>query len=419
LGRAATLDYGAKNVYGRPDHGGRHESPQGPPEAGGLSLADTRDFTIAVVEAKAKYKSPGTGLQQAKDYAEVLGLKFAYATNGEGVVEFDYLNGLERELDSFPTPEELWSRLRGRQGLEEEAAERLLTPSHHLSGKSPRYYQEIAINRVVQAVLQEQRRILLTMATGTGKTLVAFQICWKLWNMRWNRTGEYRRPRILYLADRNVLVDDPKDKTFAPFGDARWKPALLRPQRSNGGGLVLRAAASQGPQELHQDQADALRGTRRLPIVVEGPRGERALLEGKRGGDPGERLQSRREEPALEGRAGAPAARGVGREHPRKGAAHSGDRGRNSANAGKVGALNNSFPLVPLSEVLSQNKSYIEAPEAKMYPKLSVKLYGKGVVPDTPVDGATLKMKRHQIASSGQVILSEIWGKKGAIGNCV
>jgi type I restriction enzyme, S subunit len=78
--------------------------------------------------------------------------------------------------------------------------------------------------------------------------------------------------------------------------------------------------------------------------------------------------------------------------------------------------LNNSFPLVPLSEVLSQNKTYIEAPEAKMYPKLSVKLYGKGVVPDTPIDGATLKMKRHQIASGGQVILSEIWGKKGAIG---
>jgi type I restriction enzyme, R subunit len=196
---------------------------RGPQKRADYLLQYTRDFTIAVVEAKAAYKSPGTGLQQAKDYAEILGLKFAYATNGEGMVEFDYLTGLERELDSFPTPEELWNRLRGGQGLDEDMADRLLTPSHHLSGRSPRYYQEIAINRVVQAVLQEQRRILLTMATGTGKTLVAFQICWKLWNMRWNRTGEYRRPRILYLADRNVLVDDPKDKTFAPFGDARWK----------------------------------------------------------------------------------------------------------------------------------------------------------------------------------------------------
>jgi type I restriction enzyme R subunit len=196
---------------------------RGPQKRADYLLQYTRDFTIAVVEAKAKYKSPGTGLQQAKDYAEVLGLKFAYATNGEGIVEFDYLTGLEQELDSFPTPEELWNRLRSGQGLDGDLADRLLTPSHHLSGRSPRYYQEIAINRVVQAVLQGQRRILLTMATGTGKTLVAFQICWKLWIMRWNRTGEYRRPRILYLADRNVLVDDPKDKTFAPFGDARWK----------------------------------------------------------------------------------------------------------------------------------------------------------------------------------------------------
>jgi type I restriction enzyme R subunit len=199
------------------------KASRGPQKRADYLLQYTRDFTLAVVEAKAAYKSPGTGLQQAKDYAEILGLKFAYATNGEGIVEFDYLTGLERELDFFPTPEELWNRLRGEQGLDEEVADRLLTPSHHLSGRSPRYYQEIAINRVAQAVLQEQRRILLTMATGTGKTLVAFQICWKLWSMRWNRTGEYRRPRILYLADRNVLVDDPKDKTFAPFGDARWK----------------------------------------------------------------------------------------------------------------------------------------------------------------------------------------------------
>lgn len=183
----------------------------------------TRDFTIAVVEAKAEYKTPGTGLQQAKDYAEILGLKFAYATNGRGIVEHDYLTGRERELAAFPSPEDLWDRLREGRGLDRETAQRLLTPSHHLSGRSPRYYQEIAINRVVQAVLQEQRRILLTMATGTGKTMVAFQICWKLWNSRWNRTGEHRKPRILYLADRNILVDDPKDKTFAPFGDARWK----------------------------------------------------------------------------------------------------------------------------------------------------------------------------------------------------
>ena len=187
-------------------------------------LRYTRDFVIAVVEAKAAYKSPSDGLQQAKDYARVLGLKFAYATNGHGIVEFDFLSGKERELESFPTPDELWQRLRTGEKLKDDtAAERLLTPYNHLSGKSPRYYQDIAINRTVQSILQGKRRILLTMATGTGKTVVAFQICWKLWQARWNRTGEYRRPKILYLADRNILIDDPKDKIFTPFGDARWK----------------------------------------------------------------------------------------------------------------------------------------------------------------------------------------------------
>ncbi len=187
-------------------------------------LRYTRDFPIAVVEAKAFYKSAADGLQQAKEYAEVLGLKFAYSTNGQGIIEFDYLTGQEREIEVFPSPRQLWERLRASQGINDESiADRLLTPYFHLSGKSPRYYQEIAVNRAVQAVLQGKPRVLLTMATGTGKTVVAFQICWKLWNARWNRTGEYRRPKILYLADRNILVDDPKDKIFAPFGDARWK----------------------------------------------------------------------------------------------------------------------------------------------------------------------------------------------------
>jgi type I restriction enzyme R subunit len=182
-----------------------------------------RDWMIAVVEAKPDYKTPAQGLQQAKEYAEILGLKFAYATNGRGIVEFDYLTGLEREIEDFPTPEELWLRYCEGIGLADEIVDKLLTPFNHLSGKTPRYYQEIAINRAVQSVLQGKRRILLTMATGTGKTVVAFQICWKLWSSRWNRNGEYRRPRILYLADRNILIDDPKDKIFAPFGDARWK----------------------------------------------------------------------------------------------------------------------------------------------------------------------------------------------------
>ena len=186
-------------------------------------LRYTRDFMIGVIEAKAAYKLPGDGLQQAKDYAEILGLKFAYSTNGHGIIEFDYLTGKERELDSFPPPADLWARLKSSQNLNEEITKRLLTPYYTQSQKAPRYYQEIAINRAVQAILQGKRRILLTMATGSGKTLVAFQVCWKLWSALWNKTGEYGHPKILYLADRNILVDDPKDKDFAPLGDARWK----------------------------------------------------------------------------------------------------------------------------------------------------------------------------------------------------
>ncbi|HEX9142978.1 MAG TPA: DEAD/DEAH box helicase family protein, partial [Candidatus Binatia bacterium] len=122
-----------------------------------------------------------------------------------------------------PKPAELWQRFRASEQIADETANRLLTPANAAIGKGQRYYQEIAINRAVQAVLQGKKRILLTMATGTGKTAVAFQICWKLWSTRWNRTGEYRRPKILYLADRNILIDDPKDKMFTTFGDARWK----------------------------------------------------------------------------------------------------------------------------------------------------------------------------------------------------
>jgi type I restriction enzyme, R subunit len=187
-------------------------------------LRYARDFMLAVVEAKAAYKLPGDGLQQAKDYAELLGLKFAYATNGHGIVEFDYASGIERPLEAFPTPDELWRRLRSAENItNDETAGKLLAPANASVGKGQRYYQEIAINRAMQAILQRKTRVLLTMATGTGKTAVAYQICWKLWNMRWNRAGEYRRPKILYLADRNILIDDPKDKMFSTFGDARWK----------------------------------------------------------------------------------------------------------------------------------------------------------------------------------------------------
>ena len=184
------------------------------------------DFPIAVVEAKARNKEAADGLQQAIDYAEVLGLRFAYATNGEGIVEFDCTTGAEIVLSEFPTPADLWDRLRSADGpSDDRAAQRLLTPTFPDRARPLRYYQEIAVNRTVQAVLEGRQRALLTLCTGSGKTIVAFQICWKLWQARWNTRGHGRRPKILFLADRNFLVDDPMAKDFRPFGDARHRIA--------------------------------------------------------------------------------------------------------------------------------------------------------------------------------------------------
>jgi type I restriction enzyme R subunit len=195
-----------------------------PPKRVDYLLRYRRDFPLAVVEAKAAYKQAADALQQAKQYAEMLGLKFAFATNGHDIIEFDYCSGLEKTRSDYPTPDELWQRYRDAAGIkDQQVADRLLSPFNHDVGKGERYYAQIAVNRTMEAILKAQLRLLLTMATGTGKTAVAFQLCWKLWNSRWNRTGEYRRPRILYLADRNILVDQPKDGIFAAFGDARYK----------------------------------------------------------------------------------------------------------------------------------------------------------------------------------------------------
>lgn len=185
-------------------------------------------FPIAVVEAKRLYRLPGDGLQQGMDYAEILGIPFAYSSNGEGIVEHDYDTGAQTDLDGFPSPDELWRRYRAWRGLEEEeVSEGVVTPFNRElrkadgSIKEPRYYQRIAIDRAVEGILAGNKRLLLTMATGTGKTFVALQVVWKLWNSEL-QTG--RRPRILYLADRNILVDQPIDREFKPvFGEAVWK----------------------------------------------------------------------------------------------------------------------------------------------------------------------------------------------------
>jgi type I restriction enzyme, R subunit len=187
------------------------------------------NLPVAVVEAKRERKLPGDGLQQAKRYAEMLGVPLAYSTNGTGIVEHDYDTGLERNVSAFPSPDEMWRRYQTWKGLTDEIAkEALLLPFNRdlrlPDGrvKEPRYYQRAAINAALEAVLNNGRdRVLLTLATGTGKTFVALQIVWKLWQSQWR---EGRKPRILYLADRNILVDQPISREFKPvFGDAIWK----------------------------------------------------------------------------------------------------------------------------------------------------------------------------------------------------
>ena len=196
---------------------------RGPQKRADYLLRYRPDFPIAVVEAKAGYKHAAEGLQQARQYAEMLGLMFAYATNGAGIIEVDYTTGVERPVAEFPTPADLWRRLQSAESLDDAAAAKLLTPAYPDRTTPLRYYQEIAVHRAVQAVLQGRRRMLLTLCTGAGKTAIAFQICWKLWSGRWNAKHTGRRPKILFLSDRNFLVDDPMAKDFSPFGDARHK----------------------------------------------------------------------------------------------------------------------------------------------------------------------------------------------------
>ena len=140
---------------------------------------------------------------------------------------------METTRTDYPTPDELWHRYRAANGIkDQQVADRLLTPFNHEVGKGERYYAQIAVNRTMEAILKGQRQLLLTMATGTGKTAVAFQLCWKLWNSRWNRTGEYRRPRILYLADRNILVDQPvRDRALLCNGVGFRVPTCRLQQR--------------------------------------------------------------------------------------------------------------------------------------------------------------------------------------------
>jgi type I restriction enzyme R subunit len=177
----------------------------------------------------------------------MLGLKFAYSTNGELFVEHDFILGEETKFYKIPSPSELWERLKKHEGFTSQQEDIILSPFDLTGGKTPRYYQQIAINNVISSIVKEQKRILLTMATGTGKTTTAFQICWKLWQQRWNLKEDKRRPKILYLSDRTILVDDPMNKEFAAFGEARHRIEHGEVVKSRG--IYFALYQSIGPRE--------------------------------------------------------------------------------------------------------------------------------------------------------------------------
>lgn len=187
---------------------------------------------IAVIEAKAVDLPATEGVAQAKSYAEKLHIDYTYSTNGKEIYQISMKSGQEVEVKAFPTPDELWAKTYSDQNEWKEKF--MAVPIEGDHGK--RYYQELAINNTLDAVAEEKTRILLTMATGTGKTAVAAQIAWKLFQTRWNlKKDGTRRPRILFLADRNILADQAFGNDFAIFpSDARVRINPLDIRRRGG-----------------------------------------------------------------------------------------------------------------------------------------------------------------------------------------
>ena len=180
------------------------------------------NIPIALIEAKDHHHAVGDGMQQALDYAATLDIPFVFSSNGDGFVFHDRTGASDTPektlaLDAFPSPGDLWARYRVWKGLAPEAEAVVLQDYHDDgSGKAPRYYQASAINAAIESIAKGRDRVLLVMATGTGKTYTAFQIIWRLW-----KAG--RKKRILFLADRNVLVDQTKVNDFRPFEGAMAK----------------------------------------------------------------------------------------------------------------------------------------------------------------------------------------------------
>jgi type I restriction enzyme R subunit len=205
--------------------------------AGKRSRAEIADYVLvyrntrlAVVEAKAWDKPLTEGVAQAKQYAGKLAIRYTYATNGQGIYAIDMAQGQEGEIAQYPGPDELWNLTFAEQN---EWRNRFAAIPFEDKGGTwgSRYYQDIAINRVLEAIASQKDRILLTLATGTGKTFIAFQLSWKLFQSRWNlQRDAQRRPRILFLADRNILADQAYN-AFSAFPDdalVRIEPGSIR-----------------------------------------------------------------------------------------------------------------------------------------------------------------------------------------------
>ena len=201
-------------------------------------VLEYRNTKLAVIEAKPLREELTLGVGQAKDYADKLAVRFTYSTNGRGIYAIDMHTGREEEIARYPTPEELWAMTYAQTHehssyqIDEWRNRFAAIPFEDKGGSHPgRYYQDIAIERVLQAVAENRQRILLTLATGTGKTFIAFQIAWKLFHSRWNLSGTpTRQPRILFLADRNVLADQAYNSFSAFPEDAlvRIEPDSIR-----------------------------------------------------------------------------------------------------------------------------------------------------------------------------------------------
>ncbi len=196
---------------------------KGGPKRADYVLYAKPNVPIAVVEAKRNIYPVGHGMQQALDYAEMLDAPFALSSNGDSFLLHDrtgIAQPIERELslDQFPSYDDLWTLYQEWKGLHKPEEHKLIAQPYHTdgSGKEPRYYQKVAINRTLEAIAKGQQRILLVMATGTGKTYTAFQIIWRLWKAK-------KKKRTLFLADRNILVNQTIQQDFAPFGEVMHK----------------------------------------------------------------------------------------------------------------------------------------------------------------------------------------------------